>query len=104
MKWHSIKLSATCFRNISNKQIRVIKLQKQLPWNILYVKIINVFKKVSGKFTEERYRGVIKHNYLNAISRSESLNHWLLEQANEEASFLPLSWSYAFFLADQFKG
>lgn len=75
MKWHSIKLSATCFRNISNKQIRVIKLQKQLPWNILYVKIINVFKKVSGKFTEERYRGVIKHNYLNAISRSESLNH-----------------------------
>lgn len=75
MKWHSIKLSATCFRNISNKQIRIIKLQKWLPRNILYVKNINVYKKVLGKFTENRYREVIKNNCLNAISHSESLNH-----------------------------
>lgn len=72
MKWHSIKLSTTCFRNISNKQICIIKLQKQLPQNILVVKIINVFKKVLGKFTEERYRRVIKRNCPNAISHAES--------------------------------
>lgn len=51
MKWHSIKLSTTCFRNISNKQICIIKLQKQVPHNIFNIKITNVFKEIVGKFT-----------------------------------------------------
>lgn len=59
MKWHSIKLSATCFRNISNKQICMVKLQKQLPRNILDIKIINVFKEVTGKFTEKDTEGLL---------------------------------------------
>lgn len=52
MKWHSIKLSTTCFRNISNKQICIIKLQKQVP-HIFNIKITNVFKEIVGKFTEK---------------------------------------------------
>lgn len=59
MKWHSIKLSATCFRNISNKQICIMKLQTQLPRNILDIKIINVFKEVTGKFTEKDTEGLL---------------------------------------------
>lgn len=59
MKWHFIKLSATCLRNLSNKKkLCIIKLQKQLPQNILDIKIMNVFKEVIGKFSEkdtERY-------------------------------------------------
>lgn len=53
MKWYSIKLSTTCFRNISNKQICIIKLQKQVPHNIFNIKITNVFKEIVGKFTEK---------------------------------------------------
>lgn len=58
MKWHFIKLSATCFRNISNKQICIIKLQEQLPRNISDIKIMNVFKEVIGKFSEKDTEGL----------------------------------------------
>lgn len=59
MKWHFIKLSATCFRNISNKQICIIKLQKQLPRNISDIRIMNVFNEVIGKFSEKDTEGLL---------------------------------------------
>lgn len=62
MKWHFIKLSATCFRNISNKQICIIKLQEQLPQNISNIKIMNVFKEVIGKFSEKDTEGLLSTN------------------------------------------
>lgn len=62
MKWHFIKLSATCFRNISNKQICIIKLQEQLPRNISNIKIMNVFKEVIGKFSEKDTEGLLSTN------------------------------------------
>lgn len=93
MKWHSIKLSTTCFRNISNKQICIIKLQKQLPQNILDIKITNVFKEVTGKFTEKDTErllsATVRMHHIRKVPKS------LLEWANEEAPCSDLKLSLA---------
>lgn len=93
MKWHSIKLSTTCFRNISNKQICIIKLQKQVPHNIFNIKITNVFKEIVGKFTakdtERLLSTTVWMHHIQKVPKS------LLEWANEEAPCSDLKVSLA---------
>lgn len=60
-----------------------MKLQTQLPRNILDIKIINVFKEVTGKFTEKDTEGLLGTT-VQMQSHIQKVPKKLLEWANEE--------------------